>query len=314
MKIAPLLTWCLMAPWVCFSQIGIGTTSPNTKSILDLSSTERGLLVPRMTGLQKSGLGLTSGDAGMMVYQTDIPQNPLLPTPKGLYIFDGSNWIAPIQNGTINGQTLRWDGNKWAATVNLFNQGSSVGIGTQSPKHQLHLHSSVAPFTRLQITNAYTEAFTDDGLVLGVNLSNGYGHLIQQENKPMLFGTNKAERMRIDSIGNIGIGVTNPTARLDVNGTVRLGSNGTRFNSIIKANTEIMVPIIASNEETTVSIACPNVVEDAIVFISPGTPLSGLVIGYARVSDPDMIEVKFLNMGPTMTEPLTLMLNIAVIQ
>ncbi len=39
-----------------FAQIGIGTNSPDASAILDLSSTTKGLLMPRMTTLQQSNL------------------------------------------------------------------------------------------------------------------------------------------------------------------------------------------------------------------------------------------------------------------
>src|SRR6187551_1590864 len=118
MKTHLLLPWLVLAPIFCSSQVGIGTTTPNSKSLLDLSSTNRGFLIPRMTGLQKSDLNLSSEDVGMMVYQTDVPQPPLTPTPKGLYYFDGSSWVTPLINGTTNGETIRWDGNKWVGTTN----------------------------------------------------------------------------------------------------------------------------------------------------------------------------------------------------
>ena len=42
------------------------------------------------------------------------------------------------------------------------------------------------------------------------------------DGKPLIMKTNNSEAMRIDKNGNIGIGSTNPTAKLNVNGTVKL--------------------------------------------------------------------------------------------
>jgi hypothetical protein len=43
--------------------------------------------------------------------------------------------------------------------------------------------------------------------------------------RPLVFGTNNAERMRIDGFGQVGIGTTTPTATLDVNGNVNVSGN-----------------------------------------------------------------------------------------
>jgi hypothetical protein len=49
--------------------IGIGTSSPNPSAQLDISSTSKGLLIPRMTQAQRNAI---SGPAtGLMIYQTD---------------------------------------------------------------------------------------------------------------------------------------------------------------------------------------------------------------------------------------------------
>ena len=42
------------------------------------------------------------------------------------------------------------------------------------------------------------------------------------DGEPLIMKTNNSEAMRIDKNGNIGIGSTNPTAKLNVNGTVKL--------------------------------------------------------------------------------------------
>ena len=50
------------------NNVGIGTTSPSTKSVLDLTSTTKGFLPPRMTTAQRDAI--TSVPAGLMIYNT----------------------------------------------------------------------------------------------------------------------------------------------------------------------------------------------------------------------------------------------------
>ncbi len=219
----------LLCPFLSLGQIGIGTTSPHSKSVLDLVSTSKGMLIPRMTCAQRLGMGLTAADHGMMVFQTDIPS--VAPYyPVGLYTYDGTTWVTPIPNASTAGYTLRWDGAKWGAASNLFNQGTSIGIGTTSPKSQLHIHSNLAPVSRIQITNPASAGLTKDGLLIGMNPSRE-AFINQQELKPLVFSIDSIERVRIDSIGNVGINKNNPSAKLDVNGTVKLGANGLYVDS-----------------------------------------------------------------------------------
>jgi hypothetical protein len=51
------------------AQTGIGTTTPNSQAILDITSTQKGLLLPRLTAAQQSTLAstLTSAQTGMLV-------------------------------------------------------------------------------------------------------------------------------------------------------------------------------------------------------------------------------------------------------
>ena len=51
------------------AQVGIGTETPNASSLLDLSSTSKGLLVPRMTEVQRNAI--SNPPVGLLVYQTN---------------------------------------------------------------------------------------------------------------------------------------------------------------------------------------------------------------------------------------------------
>ena len=63
------------------SNVGIGTTAPSSKAILDLTSTTKGLLLPRMTTTQRDAI--TSPDAGLIIYNT---------TSNKLNFYNGSAW------------------------------------------------------------------------------------------------------------------------------------------------------------------------------------------------------------------------------
>ena len=76
---------------ITFSQVGIGTTTPNASSALDITSTNAGILVPRMTEAQRTVI--SSPATGLLVYQTN--------NTTGFWFFDGSGWanLSPGANG-----------------------------------------------------------------------------------------------------------------------------------------------------------------------------------------------------------------------
>jgi len=64
-------------------EVGIGTTTPSVKSVLDLTSTTKGFLPPRMTTVERDAI--TSVPAGLMIYNT---------TTNKLNFYNGSAWEA----------------------------------------------------------------------------------------------------------------------------------------------------------------------------------------------------------------------------
>jgi hypothetical protein len=63
-------------------RVGIGTSIPNQSAVLDISSTTKGLLLPRMTKAERNAITKV---AGLMIYQTDN-------TP-GLRVCNGASWV-----------------------------------------------------------------------------------------------------------------------------------------------------------------------------------------------------------------------------
>lgn len=261
-----------------------------------------------MTATERAAMSLATSDAGMMIFQT---------TPnKGNFTFDGTNWCGLVA-GTVSGATLKWDdtAKSWMSVTNLFNSGSSIGIGTQSPKTQFHINSSTnVATTRIQITNPTTGYLTADGFLMGISYANGDAHIIQQENKALFFSTNSAEKMRIDSAGNVGIGNIHPQAKLDVNGAVKIGQNGTPISCIMKSSVMVDVPLILAGLTQIVNVTCPNVVPSATVHISPGEEMDDIMICYARVSALNNIEIKFMNLSVLPLDQNEMMFYITVIQ
>lgn len=65
-----LILVCFLSETPVFSQIGIGTITPEASSILDVTSTNKGFLTPRMTTAQRNAI--SSPTNGLMVYDTDL--------------------------------------------------------------------------------------------------------------------------------------------------------------------------------------------------------------------------------------------------
>lgn len=69
------------------AQVGIGTTNPHASAALEISSTNKGILVPRMS----QGNRPASPATGLLIYQTDN-------TP-GFYVYNGIGWVAVSGSG-----------------------------------------------------------------------------------------------------------------------------------------------------------------------------------------------------------------------
>ncbi|MFV9550754.1 cell wall anchor protein [Algibacter sp. PT7-4] len=71
----------IILPLNIYAQIGMGNTNPHASSILDITSTTKGVLTPRMTSLQR--VAITSPADGLLVYDTD---------EGAFYYFENTIW------------------------------------------------------------------------------------------------------------------------------------------------------------------------------------------------------------------------------
>jgi len=96
------LTLCIFAVSNSFAQVGINTTSPAAGSMLDVTSTDKGVLLPRVNIADLSTIAPVTGGAteGLMVYNTNSTTGP------GYFYWDGSVWV-----GLSNTDDWKTDGN-----------------------------------------------------------------------------------------------------------------------------------------------------------------------------------------------------------
>lgn len=69
MKTLLLVLGIICVNFPILAQVGIGTTSPDASSILDLTTTDKGLLIPRLTTSDRNAIASPAN--GLMIYNTD---------------------------------------------------------------------------------------------------------------------------------------------------------------------------------------------------------------------------------------------------
>jgi len=144
----------------------------------------------------------------------------------------GAGGGGTLPAGTLTGQTLRWTStpNSWLANSNLFNDGTNVGIGTTSPGHRLDIHTGAARVTTY-----------DFGLEITANTTGGWARSMrirnEHNNATAAFGAlhgeayiatgfnpvtdptgHQSPRLLVTSTGNVGIGMTAPLSRVQIQG------------------------------------------------------------------------------------------------
>ncbi len=163
MKFISSAYFCLLS-LLCTAQNGVGinitASPPHTSAMLDVSSTNKGMLVPRMSLTDRDNI--SSPAIGLLVYVTTAPE--------GFFYYSSVGWIkipgnAVTGTGTVN-QVAFWNGSSsLSSNSNLFwdNTNNRLGVGTSTPSATLEVKGTMSVFGNWQAATTGTiyQAATD---------------------------------------------------------------------------------------------------------------------------------------------------------
>jgi len=157
---------------VASAQVGVGTVTPNAASILDVTSTTKGMLIPRMTTAQRTAI--VSPVAGLQVYDTTTNTN---------WYHNGTIWVQSAS--TASGSKWTNDSAKTAVKLTNLSDGATVrpaqtefvvtdagnvGIGTDAPTTKLVILQGSNTMPAFAPSNSYRQRIISDGLNSGISL------------------------------------------------------------------------------------------------------------------------------------------------
>ena len=131
-----------------YAQTGIGTTAPDVSARFEVASTNKGILIPRMTDAQKMAIPTPAN--GLMIYQTD--------GLAGFYVNTGTSasptWTRVNSNWTRTGNDIAYTAGNISTTGTITGGNSST--------------SSISGFAAnvTSISANYSISATDNGKVI----------------------------------------------------------------------------------------------------------------------------------------------------
>jgi hypothetical protein len=256
-----LIILVALASEVTYAQVGIGTNTPHTSAQLELSSTTRGFLPPRMTQTQRNAI--PSPVAGLLVWCTDCGPNGLL------QVYNGSAWTnsngvvtsTPTTNGTavVSGYSCS------TASAGTLTAGTTVSGVTQTITATVTTVGTYAfSMTANGVTFAASGTFTGTGAQDVVLTATG---------TPTAAGTNT---FTLNTTPNCNFSRTTAAA-VTIPATISLAQNRSHF--VASVYDQDYLPYTAPTGVATTATQPANGVNEATTVNIQGTiPTAGITI------------------------------------
>lgn len=207
-----------IVPFTALAQVGVNTITPAAGSVLDIQSTDKGMLIPRLNIVDLTTIAPVTGGSpvGLLAYNTNTTSG------VGLHYWNGTRWNA------VGSERA------WALTGNAGTTASNY-IGTTDTQP---LRLSTNGTARLIIPNAaqiHANALGTQALPFYSFAADTNTGIWSPGADQLAFSTNGAERMRMNSDNRILMNTTTLVAgdvlRV-VAGTNEAAINGYATNSI----------------------------------------------------------------------------------
>ncbi|MDH6250619.1 hypothetical protein M2347_000346 [Chryseobacterium sp. H1D6B] len=100
--ILPLFTLFLFTAKAQQGSIGIGTTSPNSSAVLDVTASNKGLKLPVISLSSTADVtAVTTPKTGFIIYNTAVAGSGMTAVDRGLYAFNGTAWEKMLTKANV---------------------------------------------------------------------------------------------------------------------------------------------------------------------------------------------------------------------